>query len=215
MPRKQDRSFYFQEIARVFFGLRGAPFILSSRDMVTIASWEEKRIPLRVVLEGMERAFEKYRKRRGAEGRKMSSLAFCEAEILRAHAEHRDRGIGRTQEKRGPENKNKKKMIKIEVKRFLDSMPLEARLVEDVYREALAVLSLKDAPEDALERLDGRVEELIARFADAALRADVEKSVRAAFPGRPSAESGRIFLTELVRRWREKYRVPYLSPFYY
>ena len=213
MPRQQERSFYFQEIARAFLGLRGAPFVLSSRDMVTIASWEEKRIPLRVVLEGLERAFEKHRKRRGAEGRKMSSLAFCEAEILRAYAEYMDRGVGLAGKMDSQEGKKKK--IRAEVKRFLDAMPPEARIVEDVYREALAVLGRKDAREDALERLDARAEVLIDRFADSVFRTDVEKRVRAGFPGRPADELRGIFLTELVRRWREKYRVPYLSTFYY
>jgi hypothetical protein len=94
MPRKDNRSFYFQEIARVFFGLRGAPFVLSSRDAVAISSWEEKGIPLRVVLEGMERAFERHKMRAG--GRKMSSLSFCEPEILKAGAEKtREKESGR------------------------------------------------------------------------------------------------------------------------
>jgi hypothetical protein len=214
MPRKEkDRSFYFQEIARAFFGFRGAPFVLSSKDMVTIASWEERRIPLRVVLEGMDRAFEKHRQRRGVEGRKMSSLAFCESEILKAYAEHRDRGIGQAEKEGSKEGK--KKTIKAEVARFLDSMPPEARIVEAVYREALAALGRRGASEEALERLDARAEELIAGCADASFRAEIEKRVKADFPGRPAEELRGIFQTELVRRWRERYRVPHLSAFYY
>jgi len=213
MPRKENRSFYFQEISRVFFGLRGAPFVLSSRDMVTISSWEEKGIPLRVVLEGMARAFERHRKRLCVEGRKISSLAFCENEILRAFAEHRDRRVGLAGKKESREDK--KQRIKVEVQRFLDSMPPEAGFVGEVFREASAVLSRKGASEEALERLDAKAEELISKHADAAARAEVEKRVRADFPGRPVDELRGIFLIELVRRWRERYRIPYLSTFYY
>jgi hypothetical protein len=212
MPRREKRSFYFQEIARTFFSYRGAPFVLSSRDMVTISSWEERGIPLRIVLEGMERAFEKYRKR-AVGGRKMSSLSFCEIEIVKAHAEHRDRGVGRAA--KGESRKDKRKTIKTEVERFLKSMPPEADFLGEVYREALIVLSRKEASEETLERLDARAEELITRLADTAVRAEVEKRVRVDFPGRPAEELQRISLLELVKRWRERYRVPYLRYFYY
>jgi len=212
MPRREDKSFYFQEIARFFFSLRGAPFVLSSRDMVTIASWEEKRIPLHVVLEGMERAFERYKKR-AAGGRRMSSLSFCEPEILKAGAEFRDRGIGRPE--RGESRERKRKRIRAEVKRFLESSPPKAGFLGDVYREALAVLGRRSAPEDALERLDAKVEDLITREADAAFRAEVDKRIGADFGGHPPEELRRIAAIEMVKRWRERHRVPYLSTFYY
>jgi len=212
MPRSEKRSFYFQEIARAFFGHRGAPFVLSSRDMVMISSWEERGIPLRVVLEGMERAVEKYRKR-AAGGRKISSLSFCETEIAKANAEYRDRGVGRAE--KGESRQDKRKRIRAEVERFLESMPRETDFLGAVYREALAVLSRKEASEVTLERLDARAEELITGLADTAVRAQVEKRVRADFPGRPAEELQRISLLELVKRWRERYRVPYLSYFYY
>jgi hypothetical protein len=181
--------------------------------MVMLSSWEEKGIPLRVVLDGMERAFEKYRKRPGAGGRKISSLAFCESEILRAHAEHRDRGVGRPGKRESREEKRRR--IKAQVQRFLLSMPPETAFVGEVYREALSVLSRKSAAEEALEQLDAKAEELISRHADAATRAEIEKQVRADFPGRPAEELRGLFLTELVRRWRERYRIPYVSLFYY
>lgn len=212
MPRKENKSFYFQEIARAFFGLRGAPFVLSSTDMVTISSWEERGIPLRIVLEGIERAFENYRKR-AVRGRKMSSLSFCQAEILRAYAEFRDRGVGRSE--KGESREDKRKKIKVEVERFLKLLPAEAGFLGEVYREALAALSRKEASEETLERLDARAEELIAKQADASDRTEVERRVRADFPGRSAEELRGICLIELVKRWRERYRVPYLSYFYY
>lgn len=212
MPRREKRSFYFQEIARAFLGHRGAPFVLSSRDMVTISSWEERGIPLRIVLEGMERAFEKFRKR-AAGGRKMPSLSFCETEVAKAHGECRDRGVGRAE--KGESREDKRKRMRVEIERFLKSMPRETEFLGEVYREALTVLSRKGASEEALERLDARAEELITGLADTGVRAEVEKRVRADFPGRPAEELRRISLLELVKRWRERYRVPYLSYFYY
>jgi len=212
MPSEAKRNFYFQEIARVFFGLRGAPFVLSSSDMVMISSWEERGIPLRIVLEGMERAFERYKKR-AIGGRRMYSLSYCGPEIQKAYAEFRDRGIGRSE--KGESRADKRKKIRAEVQRFLESLPPGADFLGEVYREALIVLGRRGAPEETLERLDVKVEELITREADPAIRAEVEKRLEADFPGRAPEELRRIFIIELVKLWRGRYRVPYLSYFYY
>jgi len=56
---------------------------------------------------------------------------------------------------------------------------------------------------------------LIFRQADAADRAEIERRVRADFPGRSAEELRGICQIELVKRWRERHRVPYLSYFYY
>jgi hypothetical protein len=212
MPREEKRSFYFREIARVFFGLRGAPFVLSSSDMVAISSWEGMGIPLRIVLEGMERAYERYRTN-AVGGRKMSSLSYCGPEILKAYAEFRDRAIGRFE--KGESREQKRRKIRAEVQRYLDSSPPGTGFLGEVFREAKSVLSRRGAAEETLERLDARVEKLIANEADPVIRAEVEKRVRADFPGRPPEELRRILIIELVKRWREKYRVPYLSYYYY
>lgn len=196
----------------MFLGLRGAPFVLSSSDMVAISSWEEKGIPLRIVLEGMERTFEKYRQK-AVGGRKVSSLSYCGPEILKAYVEFRDRAIGRSD--KGESREEKRKKIRAEVQRYLDSSPPGMGFLGEVFKEALAVLSRRGAAEETLERLDARVEELIAGQADSAIRAAVERRVETDFPGRPAEELRRISAIELVKRFREKYRVPYLSYFYY
>jgi len=212
MPREQNRNRYFQEIARVFLQLRGAPFVLSSRDIDAISRWEEKGIPLRVVLEGIERAFEKYRTR-GAAGRKIPSLSYCEREILSVHAEHREIAVGRAGKSDSREDKRRR--IRQEVNSFLKRLTPETSFLGEVYREALAVLSRKGASEDDLERLDAKAEELIFAWANAETRERVEKQVRSDFPGRPGAELQEIAAREIIKKWREKYRVPYLSYFYY
>jgi len=212
MSRREKQSFYYQQIARAFFARRGAPYVLSSRDMVTISSWEETGIPLRVVLEGIERAFERSRPRL-ARGRKMSSLSFCQTEVMKAYNGFRDRKVGRDRKERSREEKRKK--ISLEVKKFLESLPPEVEFLREAYREALAALSRKNVVEDALERLDEKVEQLILRRAEADDRGEMEKCRRADFPGRPAAELDEIYRLQLVKRWREKYRIPYLSFFYY
>jgi hypothetical protein len=77
------------------------------------------------------------------------------------------------------------------------------------------MLGRRGIPEDTLERLDARVDELIAGKADSAFLTEVEKKVGSEFRGRPPEELRRIASIELVKRWRERYRVPYFSYFYY
>lgn len=60
---KEAGSKYFQSIALHFFKHRGAPFFLSSKELDYIAGWEKMGIPLHVVLEGIERSFESYRRK--------------------------------------------------------------------------------------------------------------------------------------------------------
>jgi len=212
MSRREKQGFYYQQIAQAFFARRGAPYVLSSRDMVMISSWEETGIPLGVVLEGIERAFERSRPRL-ARGRKMSSLSFCQTEVMKAYNEFRDRKVGRDGKEPSREEKNKK--VSLEATRFLESLPPEVEFLRDAYREGLAALSRKNVVEDALERLDEKIEQLIIREADAGDRGEMGKNVLADFSGRREADIQEISRLRIVKRWREKYRIPYLSLFYY
>ncbi len=212
MERRALRSRYFQEIAQAFFDLRGAPFVLSSRDMSVISSWEEMGIPLPVVLEGVRRAFESSRKRQAGR-RKMSSLSYCNAEVLKAFLEFKDRRVGRRSKEIFREEKKKK--ASIEVDRFLMSLSPEVGWLKDIYAEARRVLGRKMVNEDALEKMEGEVEELILRNAPEADKTEVEKRIQAECRARPGPEARDIYKIRLVKLIREKYKIPRLSLFYY
>jgi hypothetical protein len=212
MMRQAQRSRYFQEIAQAFFDLRGAPFVLSSRDMVTISVWEETGIPLRVVLEGIQRGFEVYRKRQ-PQGRKIPSLSFCNAQVLKAFAEFRDRGVGRRRKEGSREAK--KRRAKLEVERFLQSLAPGAGYLEGTYREALGILSRRAVNEERLESLQSEAEELILRHAQETERARVEHRIKENLKGRPESEVQELCRIQLVKTLREKHRIPHLSLFYY
>jgi len=203
---------YFQEISQSFLDLRGAPFVLSSKDMMTISTWEETGIPLRIVLEGIRRAFEKYRQRH-AGSRKIFSLSFCQAEVERAFAEFRDRGVGCE----GPRVSRAAKaaMARKEIERFLRAVPPGAGYLKDVFGQALAALSQRPLREEELERLEKKVDDLILRQASAEDRDAAQKQVEAEFAGLSKQEQVRILGLQLVKREREKSRIPHLSLFYY
>jgi hypothetical protein len=217
MPGKRigsqaQRSRYFQGIAAAFFRLRGAPFVLSSKDVVTISAWEELGIPLAIVEEGMQRAYENFRKSRPS-GRKLSALSFCDREVRRVFGEHRDRRVGLGQKSVRREVKTGK--AQAEVRKFLEAGPAEAAFLREVYERALDTLSRKAVAEDELDRLEEQVEVLILERANALDRAELEKQVRTDFPGRSPQEREQASAVRLVKFLREKYRIPHLSLFYY
>lgn len=77
---------YFTEIEEYFWKKRGTALLISTLDWALIDSWKEAQIPLKAVLQGIDRAFEKHESRRN-KTRKVNSLAYCHQEIVAAAAE--------------------------------------------------------------------------------------------------------------------------------
>ncbi len=207
-----QRSRYFQDIATAFFRLRGAPFVLSSGDMVTIAGWEQAGIPLGVVEEGLRRAHENSRRARPVPGR-LSSLSFCDREVKRAFQEHRDRRVGR--DATPVARSHKAGQAREAVRAFLETAAADAGELRDVYSRALALLSRKTIREEDLEKLEAETERLILEHAGSAERVEAANRARAEFAGQSPAQCDEIAAVELVRRAREKYGIPHLCLFYY
>lgn len=80
----EDNSFaYFTEIEECYRRCRGTPVLISTLDWALIESWREAGVPLAAVLQGIERAFEKYAKR-PRRFSKVNSLAYCSQAVLEA-----------------------------------------------------------------------------------------------------------------------------------
>ncbi len=77
---------YFTEIEECFRRCRGTPTLLSTLDWALIESWKEAGIPLEAVLNGIDRAFQKYSKR-PKPFRKINGLAYCSQAVLEAAEE--------------------------------------------------------------------------------------------------------------------------------
>jgi hypothetical protein len=79
---------YFQAIERHFVSRRGDPLFLSTADWDLIWRWHRAAIPLRVVLRGIDDAFEWHAHSWGRK-RKVGSLRYCAAEVERAREKWR------------------------------------------------------------------------------------------------------------------------------
>jgi len=208
---KKQRSQYYQAIAREFLAHRGAPFFLSSKDLMLIARWEKMRIPLKVVLEGIERTFENYRMRSGKKS-KVTTLAFCEPQVLRNFEQYRERQVG--QKKKVVTQEERRKKIRDEVQKFVKGLHPQLSFLGEVYSRAAKMLSRKNIEESELERMDDEVEKMLLSSCPEEEKELVKKEVLAEF--RPAAgEFSRIFEAKLLKFLRNKYKIPYLSSFYY
>jgi hypothetical protein len=78
---------YFTEVEQQFQQARGSGlFLLSPLDWALLESWKESGVPLEAAIKGIERAFEKYHKRK-RKFQQVNSLAYCTQEVLEAARE--------------------------------------------------------------------------------------------------------------------------------
>jgi hypothetical protein len=209
---KEAASKYFQSIALHFFKHRGAPFFLSSKELDYIARWEEMGIPLHVVLEGIERSFEIYRRKPGRKA-KIQSLAFCDLQVIKAFAQDRERKVGH--KKRIVERKAKRDRAKVEVKRFLGKIPPQISYLKEAYSLAQKVLSQSHFDEKELERIEDKIEELLWKNSLDEEKKSVKRGIVKDYEFKEKEEFERIFKIKLVKVLRDKYKIPYISLFYY
>ncbi len=213
MPsEEQDRSRYYQAIAAAFVRRRGGPALLSPNDQAVIARWEALGIPLEAALEGIQNAFN-YHGIQAPVRRNIRALAACSPQVLKAFERLRDRNVGR-QVKVRP-RAEKRKEIAAEARLFLERLPAEAAFLKEPYEEVLGLVSRERPDEEALERVEARIEGLLVKHAPSAEREAVRRAVEEEFPALRGTEEDEVFRLKLIKSLRAAYRVPYVTFPYY
>ena len=235
---------YYTEIEEHFWKKRGAHLLVSPLDWAIVETWQKAGIPLGVVLNGIDRAFESWeRSKRAAGGRQLKSLAYCVDAVLDAAAEAQEAAAGTGPEltRTGPAPEP---FSRIELRKYLErnaarlrgaaekaekQQPLHAALatrLRDSAKRADELLPLIDVPGALdLEDLERRVTVLEDKLA-AALFADADEETlltirremdRALAPYRRKMAPEQ--LAQLERQYTQKrlfehFGVPRLSFFY-
>lgn len=81
---------YFTEIEALFIRRRGTPFVLNSKDWALMQKWKEEGIPLPIVLEAIDAAFDRF----DAAKRKINGLSFVRHAVKELWKDRRDLQIG-------------------------------------------------------------------------------------------------------------------------
>jgi hypothetical protein len=207
----KGQSGYYQTIAHELLARRGPPFFLSPRDQSTIASWESRRVPLQVVLEGIGRAFDSLKTR--GRGTKGVSLAYCDRQVDAALAQHLDRSAGRGNTA-GP-RPGKKDRARREVEKGLRGLAPDDREMVRLLEAALAALAAPKPDEAALERIDAEVEELLWGRATGPEKGAAEAEARKGLRGRRPEGLEAMVRRQVVKESRDGRKIPHVSLYYY
>ena len=213
MDRDKEQSGYYQEIARVFLARRGGALLLSPKDLSTIAAWEEKRIPLDAVVEGIGRTFEVL-KARGRATRTVS-LAFCDRQVEAAFDQHRDRAAGRRTDPGAGAGTGKAAKVRREIARALETLPAGDLEMKRLLQAAFEALAAPRPDPAALERIDAEIEEALWAGATAAEKAGAETESLKAHKGRKPAGFEETVRRRAVMAARARRRLPHVSLHYY
>jgi hypothetical protein len=71
---------YFTEIEEEFVKRRGSHLLVSPLDWSLIETWQQRGVPLHIVLRGINASFDAY-DQRASRGRKVNSLLYCQQEV--------------------------------------------------------------------------------------------------------------------------------------
>ena len=83
------------------------------------------------------------------------------------------------------------------------------------YRRAFGKDVMGDHIRAKLTELDEKIEKILLTLASSEEKKIVKKRLQKEIEDRDPAETGRILELSIIKSYREKHRIPYVSPFYY
>ena len=228
---------YFSEIEELFVRRRGRNLLLSPLDWALIESWQEREVPLHIILRGIEKIFDSV-DLQPARKRTVKSLLYCKEEIEAQYAEWLERQVGKNGNKeipspkfQAPSSKSQESNLFSEdaIAAHLEKVSLELKLAEGKSEgdlqaalkkvsNRLVELGRKSNPaenlEDSLEKLDALVDEsLLRNYETEKLKGEIEKQI-ASYKNKMEREVyQRTFDLMLLKRLREQAEIPRLSLF--
>lgn len=232
---------YFTEIEETFVRRRGKNLLLSPLDWALIESWQEREVPLHIVLRGIERVFDTIDKQPNRK-RSVKSLFYCKEEIEAQFAEWLETQVG----KNGGEQSAVSGQPSAENGAAMESDELFSRAsVDEHLRDVSQALSaameraenaeLRETSERvlnrlaeigekyesaekleaSLEKLDALIDETLLKTSDTA---ELQKEIGKQIASYKDKMDGEVFKRTLelmiVKKLRETAGVPRLSLFY-
>lgn len=222
---------YFSEIETLFIRRRGRNLLLSPLDWALIETWQEREVPLHIILSGIERVFDQADKQAGRK-RPIKSLLYCKEEIEARYAEWLERQVGKNGAQ-PPVEKNDRARSELfsaemlaehlatslsEIRRARETANGDWALTLDRVFDRLTRLEAEthttEALENELEKLDRQLDErLLADFETDALKTEIARQIAAYKTKMEPEVYQRTFDLMLLKRLREQRGVPRLSLF--
>jgi hypothetical protein len=222
---------YFTEIEETFVRRRGRNLLLSPLDWALIETWQERNVPLHIVLRGIEKVFD------GVDGqtsrrRSVKSLMYCREEIEAQYAEWLERQAGKSdKEKISDAAQANGSLTRQTVSEHLENSISALKnsdktaLQRESFRRAIARLEeLKinltddyEKTEEVLTDIENFLNDELKRNADAAhlkaVKKDAEKQLSAYKNKMEREVYEKTFNLIILKRLREDAGIPRLSLF--
>jgi len=227
---------YFSEIEELFIRRRGRNLLLSPLDWALIETWQERKIPLHIILRAIEKVFDGV-DRQPAKKRTVKSLLYCREEIEAQYAAWLEMQVGKkVQSSKFKVQSSEDTSLS---KSDLFSEEAIAAHLEKVSTELNAALNKAEGDlqttlgkvskhlpelrqksyaaqklEESLEKLDALVDEsLLRNFETKKIKSEIEKQI-ASYKNKMEREIyERTFDLMLLKRLREQAKIPRLSLF--
>ena len=234
---------YFSEIEELFVRRRGRNLLLSPLDWALIETWQEREVPLHIILRGIERVFDGVDKQ-PAKKRTVKSLLYCKEEIEAQYAEWLERQVGKNGARENHSSKVENQSFDAEessapkselfsgeaIAAHLEKVSLDIKSAQSKVKGPLQVTlatvfnrlaelrgksHTAEKLEDSLEKLDALIDESVLRvFETERLKGEIEKQI-ASYKNKMEADVyQRTFDLMLLKRLREQAEIPRLSLFY-
>ena len=230
---------YFTEIEETFIRRRGKNLLLSPLDWALIESWQEREVPLHIILRGIEKVFDLIDKQPNRK-RTVKSLLYCKEEIEAQFAEWLESQVGSSQvsgsEFQVPSSSAENQSAKSElfsdeaIKQHLETVAADFEAAQETavgdWRETLERVLIRltelagsglsaEKLEESLEKLDALIDEsLLKNSATEALKTETEKNLASYRDKMEKDVFQRTFDLMLLKKLREQSKVPRLSLFY-
>jgi len=211
---RTNREKYFQTIARFVLTQRRSSLLLTPHEIYLIDRWLSQEIPLRVVLDGLQRAVDYWQVKK--KPRRSFSLVKVERFVLAAYQAYRERQLGKS--RRGLSSK-KTGGSPVKLRQIIAPFvhPHQKRLTTlgPYFREALAVLNQDEVDEAGLEEIDEKIDRQLVMLATAEEREQVMAELQATLSIKSKQKMKELVDRALAKYLRHKFKIPYCSPYLY
>lgn len=223
---------YFSEIEETFIRRRGRNLLLSPLDWALIETWQERSVPLHIVLRAIERVFDSVDKNPSRK-RTVKSLLYCREEIEAQYAEWLDAQTGRngangngkiSADAQSPLVSNDTlaahlEKVSVELEAAAKYVNGELRTTLETIIKKLSELRFQsfeaESLESHLEKYDSLIDASLSKSVETDnLKAEIEKQL-VSYKNKMEREVyQRTFDLILLKRLREQLGIPRLSLFY-
>jgi hypothetical protein len=151
---------YFTEIEETFVRRRGKHLLLSPIDWAMIEGWQERGVPLHVVIRGIETVFDAYDKK--PSNRSIKGLLYCREEIEAQYAEWLAMQAGNGANALTADSKISREDIADQIDAVLGRLreTEEGPLREDFERACVRLEELRNDLSDDFEAVDGSLRDI-------------------------------------------------------